>query len=347
MTKRTCVFDGYVLRCGPLTGVARSFLWALEAFAARGETRSILAMPPGPSMPELEQVAAAGVEVIGTTAAAGPIRRQATLPAFLRRVGADLLHVPVAAIPMRAPCPVIATIHDLPWHAEPDARGDLRGEPGCGASTRIVTRVATKRAQAVIVPSEATRADVVSEAGARCVPIHVVPLGVPLPSAAGRGRDGGCFLYLGDARPRKNLPRLSRAHERARATRPDLPDLVHVGPGGSRYLSEAEKANAIRNACAVVLVSLHEGFGLPVLEAFGHGTPVLCSPRKSLRELAGDAALVVDPTDERAIAEGLVRIHADRGLRADLSRRGRLRAEERTPDRTAAGWDRVHAEVLR
>lgn len=344
---RTCVFDGYVLRCGPLTGVGRSFLWALEAFAAHAETRSVLAVPPGPAMPELQQIATAGVDVVETRAAVGPLRRQTTLPAFLRRVGADLLHVPVASIPLRAPCPVIATIHDLPWHAEPDALGDLRGEPGCGTSTRIVTRIATKRAQAVIVPSGATRDDVVREAGTSCAPIHVVPLGVPLPTETGRGSSNGCFLYLGDTRPRKNLPRLRRAHERARASRSELPELVHIGPGGSRYLSESDKATVIRDACAVVLVSLHEGFGLPVLEAFGHGTPVLCSPRKSLRELAGDAALVVDPTDEEEIAKGLVRIHADLDLRAELSRRGRLRAEERTPERTAAAWDRVHAEVLR
>ncbi|MGA0059721.1 MAG: hypothetical protein ACO3RU_09050, partial [Planctomycetota bacterium] len=60
----TCVFDGYVLRCGPLTGVARSFLWALEAFAERGDARAILALPAGPALPELTQLAGSGVEVI-------------------------------------------------------------------------------------------------------------------------------------------------------------------------------------------------------------------------------------------------------------------------------------------
>jgi glycosyltransferase involved in cell wall biosynthesis len=342
----TCVFDGYVLRCGPLTGVARSFLWALEAFAARGDARAILALPAGPAMPEIAQLAGSGVDVLETDAGAGPWRRQTELPAFLRSVGANVLHVPVAAIPFWAPCPVIATIHDLPWRAEPDAAGAMRGEPGRGRATRIVTRLAVRRAQAILVPSEATRSDILREVPRPRAPIQVVPLGVPLPASSGTGRIDGCFLYLGDARPRKNLPRLRRAHAAARAARPELPDLVHVGPGGTRYLPESEKADAIRSACAVVLPSLHEGFGLPVLEAFGHGTPVLCSHRKSLRELAGDAALIVDPNDERAMADGLLQLHQDAGLRATLSARGRARAVERTPQHTAAAWARVHREVL-
>lgn len=345
--KHTCVFDGYVLRCGPLTGVARSFLWALAAFAARGEARAILALPEGEPLPELQALARGGVEIVETRAGAGPWRRQATLPRFLRTVGADLLHVPVAAIPLRAPCPVIATIHDLPWRADDGAGAALDGEPGRGAMTRIVTRMAVQRSQGVLVPSEATRVDVLREVPRRRAPIHVVPLGVPLPPTPAQGRADGPFLYLGDDRPRKNLPRLRRAHAAARGAEPGLPDLLHLGPGGSRYVPESEKADAIRSACAVVLVSLHEGFGLPVLEAFGHGTPVLCSQRKSLRELASDAALVVDPTDERAIADALLRIHGDAELRASLSVRGRSRAEAMTPDHTAAAWTRVHREVLR
>jgi glycosyltransferase involved in cell wall biosynthesis len=342
----TCVFDGYVLRCGPLTGVARSFLWALEAFARRGEVRALLALPEGPPLAELELVAAAGVEVVETRAGAGPWRRQLTLPSFLRTARADLLHVPVAAIPIRSPCPVLATVPDLPWHAEPDADDAMRGEPGRGAAARAVTRLAALRAQMVLVPSDATRTDLLSEVRRPRAEVRVIPLGVPLPGSQGAGRTDGPFLYLGDARPRKNLPRLRRAHAAARAVCAGLPDLLHLGPGGSRYVSESDKADAIRGACAVVLPSLHEGFGLPVLEAFGHGTPVLCSPRKSLRELARDAALLVDPTDESALAEGLIRLHRDPGLRATLSERGRARAMTMTPERTAEGWASAHREVL-
>jgi glycosyltransferase involved in cell wall biosynthesis len=345
--KPTCVFDGYVLRCGPLTGVGRSFLWALEAFAARADARPVLALPKGEALPELHQAAAAGVEIVETRAGAGPWRRQVALPPFLRAIGADLLHVPVAAIPLRARCPVISTIHDLPWRADADSERAMHGEPGRGAVTRFVTRLAVQRSQAVLVPSEATHADLLREVQRPRAPIHVVPLGVPLPPTRAEGHADGCFLYLGDDRPRKNLPRLRRAHAAARVVRARLPDLVHLGPGGSRYVTESEKAGAIRSACALLLVSLHEGFGLPVLEAFGHGTPVLCSHRKSLRELAGDAALVVDPTDESAIAAALLRLHDDAELRASLTARGRARAETRTPEHTAAGWARVHREVIR
>ena len=99
-------------------------------------------------------------------------------------------------------------------------------------------------------------------------------------------------------------------------------------------------------ARALLQVSLHEGFGLPVVEAFGHGTPVLCSAIPSLTEVAAGAALLVDPHDVDAIAAGLLRIDADLALRVELAAAGRARAQELTPERSATAWARLHDRLL-
>jgi glycosyltransferase involved in cell wall biosynthesis len=92
-------------------------------------------------------------------------------------------------------------------------------------------------------------------------------------------------------------------------------------------------------ADGVAYPSLYEGFGLPVLEAMAHGTPVLTSDRSSLPEVAGDAALLVDPLDPAAIAAGLVRLVGDAALRARLAAAGRRRAAAFTwPATAAATW---------
>jgi glycosyltransferase involved in cell wall biosynthesis len=179
--------------------------------------------------------------------------------------------------------------------------------------------------------------------------VIVVPHGVVLPPDNVACRHDGPFLALGDDRPRKNLARLRDAHARARAQRPALPGLDCFGPRRhaerARFVGEDEKHARLREARALVHVSLHEGFGLPVLEAMGHGTPVVCSDRASLPELAGDAALYVDPTDVGAIAEALLRIDADEALRTTLARAGRERAAAFPPERTAQAWRRLHAEL--
>ena len=123
-----------------------------------------------------------------------------------------------------------------------------------------------------------------------------------------------------------------------------LPDLRCVGPG-SVYVDEAEKYEILRRSRALLQLSLFEGFGLPVLEAFHHGVPVLCSRRGSLPEVAGDAALTADPTDVEAMAAAIVRIHTDEALRRLLRARGLRRAAERTPDAPARAWLEIHREV--
>jgi glycosyltransferase involved in cell wall biosynthesis len=111
------------------------------------------------------------------------------------------------------------------------------------------------------------------------------------------------------------------------------------------YVSIPMLVTLIRGARAVVFPSLYEGFGLPVLEAMQLGTPVVTSRTSSLPEIAGDAALYVNPYDTYQIAQAIKTISADDGLRAELSRRGRAQAElfsmARYRERVAALYERL------
>jgi glycosyltransferase involved in cell wall biosynthesis len=170
---------------------------------------------------------------------------------------------------------------------------------------------------------------------------------------------GGYFLFFGTLEPKKNIGRLIQAHLSALPEAPlvivgkrgwksegelRLLPLTGVKPGrqyvahkdGRRkrhvvqldYVPFPILISLIRGAKAVVFPSLYEGFGLPVLEAMQLGVPVLASNTSSLPEVAGDAALLVDPYNPRAIAEALRRLDSDAGLRAELAARGLKQARQ-------------------
>jgi glycosyltransferase involved in cell wall biosynthesis len=178
------------------------------------------------------------------------------------------------------------------------------------------------------------------------------------------------LLFYGAIEPKKNVQRLIDAYMRSGVYIP----LVITGAGGwgnqteakaldsllgeqrartdgSRrvyhfeYVSFATLVSLIRGARAVLFPSLYEGFGLPVLEAMLLGTPVVTSRASSLPEIAGEAALYVDPYDVGDIANAIKTIAADAGLRAELSRRGRVQAQlfsvARYRERVAALYERL------
>lgn len=157
----------------------------------------------------------------------------------------------------------------------------------------------------------------------------------------------GYYLFFGALEPKKNLARLLEAHLASGSKHP----LVIVGaPGwGSErdvallkqlaaldenkrikwlgYLPRQTLATVIAGARAVVFPSLYEGFGLPVLEAMALGTPVITSDTSSLPEVAGDAALLVNPLDVRSIARAIRSLDDDDGAVADLSQRGLVQSD--------------------
>lgn len=163
-------------------------------------------------------------------------------------------------------------------------------------------------------------------------------------------------LCVGSLEPRKNLPRLLEAWSQVSGQQ-NQPKLVLVGTTAAVFASaklEAPDESVIltgyvpdemlpalySGATAFVYPSLYEGFGLTVLEAMACGTPVICSSTTSLPEVAGDAAILVDPNDTAAIGHAIQNLLADEPLRNTLRVRGLARAQEFTWDRAAAqSWE--------
>ena len=327
-------FDGVCLGDGPPTGVARAFLNGLQAYAESGEHAAVLLLPAGAADPRLP-----GVRV--AAAPRGRLRRQLALPRLLQQLRADVLHSSVAAVPLRAAMPTIASAHDLPWrHAE------------AGEATTPWRRFATARslraAAAVLAPSTMTADDVRALLGADAR-VRVVPHGCALgaePTAATTAARRGPFLALGDDRPRKNRELLRRAHARAATQDATLPPLRFVGPPDD-YVDEATKSALLRDCRALVHASRFEGFGLPALEGLAHGAPVVCSDLPPLREIAGDAAWFCGSGDEAAFAQALLAIHRDGALRWRLARDGHARAARFSPAAVATAWAALHREVAR
>jgi glycosyltransferase involved in cell wall biosynthesis len=131
----------------------------------------------------------------------------------------------------------------------------------------------------------------------------------------------------------------------ALAKRHDTTAVTHLG-----FVSRTELAFLYQHASALVFLSLFEGFGMPVLEAFGFGCPVLCSNTTSLPEVAGDAALLADPQNREAIVRSMAALADDDGLRASLIAKGRERFKAYSWDRSAAAllqaMQRVHQRNL-
>ncbi|MCK6480665.1 MAG: glycosyltransferase family 4 protein [Planctomycetes bacterium] len=288
--------------------------------------------------------------------------RETRLAPALRQDGVDLLHSPVAAIPLRTQVPRVATVHEIPWLRHPGIEG-----AGREIVHRLRVRAAAAFAAAVVVPSEATRRDLASLHPGVAERTRVVPHGVdPLflaaaaeggePDAGRLGTGGRPFLLaVGAGRPRKGPDTLLAAYARYREAGGDR-DLVVTGPGkpppgpppGVRWVGWIEDPlllAAYRGADALVYHSLNEGFGLPLLEAMATGTPVVAAAAGSVPEVAGEAALLVPPGDEAALAASLAAVTGDAALRERLRAAGRARAGEfpwaRAAERVVEVWREV------
>ncbi len=284
----------------------------------------------------------------------------------------DLLFVPAHVVPLAHPHTVV-TIHDLGYRHFPGAH-PWRARRYLAWSTAWSAAVARR----IIVPSEATARDLVAAHRVPRERIAVIPHGHhprfrPLPPqevAAGLARLGIAppyILFVGTLQPRKNLARALAAFE-AFVAGGQPHRLVLVGQRGwladplfdaiaradspahgrihlTGYLADADLPIVYNGAAALTFPSLHEGFGLPALEALACGTPVLTSNTSALPEVVGDAALTIDPLDTAAITAGLQRLTADQTLRDTLRERGLARARHYTWQRAAERTLAVLEEV--
>ena len=283
------------------------------------------------------------------------VRIPLTLSAALRRRRVDVLHVQYTASPF-APCPVVATIHDLSFEHLPETF-NRRSR----AQLHLTVRHTARRAKQILTLSEFSRDDIIKTYDIDPARVFVTPAAAPpdfapvtdstelqrIRTTYGIGRE--YILSLGSIQPRKNLVRLIGAYSSLRRLHPDLklPQLVLAGKRGwlekeifraagenelsrdilfTGYVPDKDLPGLYSGSLCFAYPSYFEGFGLPVVEAMQCGAPVIAGNRTSLPEVVGNAGVLVDPFSEAEIAQALARMIGDSGYRDELRGKGIERA---------------------
>jgi glycosyltransferase involved in cell wall biosynthesis len=285
----------------------------------------------------------------------------------------DLLFVPSHVLPLAHPCRSVVTVHDLGYLYYPETHTLPQN-----LYLRWSTRHNAASSARILADSEATCRDLIHYYRISPEKIRVVypgrdPSLAPTedPALIANVRDrygigGPYLLYVGTLHPRKNLVRLVQAFchlvsgDSNRESLARDVQLVLAGQKGwlyheiygevrrlglegrvvfTGYVADAHLPALLSGALAFAYPSLHEGFGLPILEAMSCGTPVVCSNTSSLPEVAGDAALLVDPLHTESLTAALYRVLTDPALRQELVQRGFLQSK-------AFSWQRSARETL-
>ena len=301
---------------------------------------------------------------------------QIRIPWRLQREGVTLVHEPHYVLPPLTRCRSVVTIHDCIHLMFPQYLPNRFGYYYARGSMWTATRQADR----ILTVSEASKRDILRFFDVPAEKVQVIYNAIDerfltAPDAATTERvrqryqlDHPFLLYVGNIKPHKNIERMIEAFGRARTDGPPGLKLVIIGDEVSKYPSlrqmvhrhkldkhvrflgfqpQETLASFYRLAGAFVFPSLYEGFGLPPLEAMACGTPVITSNVSSMPEVAGDAALLVDPYDVDALARGLVRISTDAALRETLVARGLTRARQFSWAESVRRIHGVYMDVLR
>jgi len=258
----------------------------------------------------------------------------------------------------RRPGRTVCTFHDLfvmtGEYSSPEFRARFTEQ----------ARQAAANSDAIIAVSQSTASQVEQLLGVEPSRIHVVPHGSPQVVGVSAARRENLVLFVGVIQKRKNVGRLVKAFERLPAgwrlalagasqgygaaeelraveESPRRADIDILG-----HLSGEQLATLYARARIFAFPSLDEGFGMPILEAMAHGVPVMTSQCSAMPEVAGDAALLVDPMNIDQLAHALTRLSSDEGLREDLIARGRARVPSFTWDSAVAQTWAVYEKVM-
>jgi len=299
-------------------------------------------------LPRLERLVDVQRLSYGGAGKASTIARDAwwypvALPRRARAV--DVLHCPSFRGPLRSRTPLVVTVHDLAVLRHPDVFNRWTR-----TYSRVLVPQVVRAAQRLIAVSEFTKRELIDVLGAAEERIRVVPNAVGEPFVPdGPGAEGEYVLAVGTLEPRKNLPRLAEAARRAghelRVVGARGWGDVDVSGEGVRFLgfvSDDELARLYRGALCVAYISLYEGFGIPVLEALACGAAVATSAGSPMEEVAGGAAVLVDPRDTESVAAGITEAIARRD---ELRPLGPARARHYTWDASAQATADVYREL--
>jgi len=259
--------------------------------------------------------------------------------------GADIFHASNQVRRKPRGVKLTATLHDLTCWLMPEfhTAGNILAD-------QTFAHGILRRADGLIAVSENTRQDAIRLLNIAPEKITTIHSGIDerffaaKPSLILPGRQRPYVLFVGAIEPRKNLDTLLDAWSQLSRDLREQFELVIAGPKGwgadktldriqrevtyAGYIPESDLPSFVASASAFVYPSLYEGFGFPVAQAMAAGVPVLTSNNSSLREIARDGAVLVDPKSSAEIAAGLTRILESESLREDLRVRGRKRAEE-------------------
>ena len=357
------------------TGVGRSAANLLDALADHFPPGSITAFVTRDAPAIDARVRAARAPLPTPSEYARAFWEQTLVPSQCVARRLDVYHSPNFILPFALPTPAIVTVHDLTYLTASLHRRRSH------LYLSVMTHFAVHRARAVVTVSQHVARQIRAHFPAVAARLHVIPNGVDPLFRAPRdpdrlfpdrtfqeayGVDRPYILYVGTLEPRKNLPSLVTAFEQA-VTQSGLPHLlVLAGPRGWKlnaldavvarsplasriwqpgYIPEHLLPSCYAGADLFVYPSLDEGFGLPPLEAMTMGVPVITSNTSSLPEVVGDAALLVDPNDGQALAQGIIAVLTDRTIADRLRAAGPPWAARFSWASTARQYADVYAQV--
>jgi glycosyltransferase involved in cell wall biosynthesis len=295
------------------------------------------------------------------------------VPRKLKEIGADVFISPDMMLSLRAQCPQLVVLHDLNFEHYPQ---DLPSS--ISRYLKKFTPLFAHKASAIVTVSEFSKSDIVKCYDVLPEKVHVVHNAAQSVyrvlsdserlEVRNRWTQGApYFVFISSIHPRKNLIRLLKAYDEFRGQTGSNAKLVAVGRRfwknqaldetlqAMKYSSDViftghldihELSEVLGAALALVYVSYFEGFGVPIVEAFQSGVPVITSNVTSMPEVAGDAALLVNPFDESEITQAMIRMDADENLRTELKQRGLNRVKNFDWDSSAKAFWQVVERII-